>query len=392
MITLKAFKHWITAGVVALLCCQSVQALNRFPAPTLKPTPPNVAAKAYFLVDTTTGVILASKNPEAKMAPASLTKLMTLYITFGALESGQLKLDDEVTISEKAWRMPGSRMFLKPHSRVSVDLLLQGVITVSGNDACEALAEHLAGSSEAFAQIMNETAQQLGMTHSHFMNSSGLPHKDHYTSAKDLAKLASAIINQYPQYYHYFAQKWLRFNKIKQPNRNRLLWRDRSVDGLKTGHTESAGYCLVSSAQRDKMRLVSVVMGAKTDAARASISQRLLNFGFRFYTTHELFPANTSLSQVPVWMGKQKTMDLGLTSPLAVTIRSSDYPKLQAEITTNPEIKAPIRKGQAFGKITIRLGNEVLTERDLVALRDDNQSSWWFRTIDKIKLGLKHLL
>lgn len=389
-------KFWqralVPATLVISLATHSLAAANLPPVPTIEPTPPKVAARAYFLVDADTGTVLASKNENKQLAPASLTKLMTLYLTFTALKSGQLQLTDKVHISKKAWHMSGSRMFLRPNTRVPVNQLLQGVIVDSGNDACEALAEHIGGNDADFASLMNETAQQLGMAHSHFQNPTGLPHRDHYSSPKDLAILANAIITQFPEYYHYFSQKWFRYNKIKQPNRNRLLWRDNSVDGLKTGHTDSAGYCLVTSAKRDKMRLISVVMGTKSEAARANISQRLLNYGFRFYKTHQLFPANTALSKARVWMGTQKNIELGLSKPLAVTIRAGNYNKLQARMNLNPSIKAPISQGQVLGEVVVTLNNQPVTKAPLVALQADAKGGWLSRSIDHMKLGIKHIL
>lgn len=382
----------ITPALLALGFFSSSAMATPIPAaPRIQPTPPQVAAKAFFLVDTDTGAILASKNPEKHLAPASLTKLMTLYLTFNALKSGQLHLEDKVLISNKAWKMKGSRMFLRPNTRVPVNQLIQGVIVDSGNDACEALAEHIAGSSADFASMMNDAAARLGMKNSHFENPTGLPHKEHFSSPEDLAKLASVMATEFPEYYHYFSQKWFRYNHIKQPNRNRLLWRDSSVDGLKTGHTDSAGYCLITSAKRDNMRLVSVVMGTKSDAARANVSQRLLNYGFRFYKTHKLFPANSTLSTARVWMGENKTINLGLAAPLAITIRSGDYNKLQARMNVDSKIRAPIHKGDTLGEVIVTLNNKTIAQEKLVALQADTKGGWFSRSIDSIKLGIKHI-
>jgi D-alanyl-D-alanine carboxypeptidase (penicillin-binding protein 5/6) len=383
-------KFWLCLILPTAMSFDLAQA-NLPSVPTIQPTPPSVAAKAYYLVDADTGALLASQNSDEELAPASLTKLMTLYITFSALQSGQLKLDDMVTISKEAWQMSGSRMFLKPDTRVSVSDLLQGVIVDSGNDACEALAEHIAGDDAQFANIMNDSASKLGMQHSHFLNPTGLPDPGHYSSSRDLGILAGAIIKQFPEYYPYFSQKWFTYNNIKQPNRDRLLWRDSSVDGLKTGHTDSAGYCLVSSAKRDKMRLIAVVMGANSDAARANIAQTLLNFGFRFYKTYELFPANKPLSQARVWLGKQNQIGVGLIEPLAVTIRLGDYNKLQAKMNLNPNIKAPIEQGQALGDLTVSLDGQLIGKAKLVALQSDKKAGIVSRTFDHLKLGMKHI-
>lgn len=390
-------KLWVpllTFSLVAtsLFSTASAEKETILPISNIQPTPPDVAAKGYFLVDANTGAVLASKNPEEHLEPASLTKLMTLYLTFQALKSGQLQLSDKITISNEAWKMQGSRMFLRPNTEVSIDDLLKGVIVDSGNDACEALAEQIGGNSADFAVMMNQEAQKLGMNDSHFENSTGLPQENHYSSAKDLAKLSAAIATQFPNYYPYFSQKWFTYNDIKQPNRNRLLWRDNSVDGLKTGHTDSAGYCLVASAKRDKTRLIAVVMGTQSDAARADVSLRLLNYGFHFYKTYELFNAQTPLSHTRVWMGQLKNVNLGLEKPLAVTIRIGDYSQLQAHMNIEPKIKAPILKGQQLGEVVIMLHGNRIAQAPLVAMEANKKGSWLSQLIDSIALGIKHIL
>ena len=282
--------------------------------------PPALAAKAWALVDHATAQVLAEKDADARIEPASLTKLMTAYITFSKLKEGTLKPDQVVPVSTKAWRMEGSRMFIEPNKPVSVDELIRGVIVQSGNDACVALAETIAGSEEAFAALMNREAQRLGMTNTHFTNSTGLPDPQLYTSARDLALLASAIIRDFPEYYSLYSLKEFTYNGIKQPNRNRLLYMDPSVDGMKTGHTSSAGYCLVSTARRGERRLISVVLGAASDTVRAQESLKLLNFGYQFFETVKLYSADEALSKFRVWKGKLNELPVGFLNDFALTV------------------------------------------------------------------------
>ena len=265
------------------------------------PSPPQLAAAGYLLVDADTGHVIVEHNSKQRLPPASLTKIMTSYIASSVIKLGTLRLEEEVNISEKAWRMEGSRMFIQEGTQVTVGDLLKGIIIQSGNDASVALAEHIAGAEDAFADVMNQQAQVLGMSDSHFMNATGLPDENHYTTASDLAKLTKALIVDYPEHYKLYSEKYFTFNDIRQPNRNQLLWRDKSVDGVKTGHTDAAGYCLVASAERDGMRLISVVMGTESEQARATESQKLLTYGFRYYETIRLYEASTSLKTVKVW-------------------------------------------------------------------------------------------
>ena len=283
---------------VLLQALSAVQA-----APAIIPSPPGIDAKAYLLMDYDSDYIISSENADERMEPASLTKMMSSYVISNELDKGTLKLDDKVKISEKAWRMPGSRMFVKVGSEVTVGELLKGMIIQSGNDATVALAQHVAGSEDAFASMMNQQAARLGMTSTHFVNSTGLPNPEHYTTAHDLAILARALIHDFPDHYEWYSEKEYKYNKIKQRNRNDLLWRDSSVDGIKTGHTESAGYCLVASAKRKTMRLISVVLGTDSKKGRATESQKLLTYGFRFFETHRLYAANEPLTTVRVWKG-----------------------------------------------------------------------------------------
>ena len=350
--------------------------------PFIIPPAPDLNAKAYVLMDANSGEILAEKNMDVRLAPASLTKLMTLYITFEALASNQIQLNDKVLISKTAWHTGGSRMFLNPGNSVPVAKLIQGIIVDSGNDATVALAEYVAGSQKAFVPLMNQQAQILQMTNSHFADVNGLPIKDHYSTAYDLALLTQAIVENYPQYYHFFKEKYLTYDHIKQPNRNRLLWEDASVDGLKTGHTKAAGYCLVSSANRDNMRIIAVVMGAPTDRDRASFSERLLNYGFRFFQTFELYKANTPLSQARAWYGANKEIELGLKNSLYITVPRGEYKHLKAEIKFSHELHAPIQKGTKLGELTVNLNNKIIAQRPLIALQTDQEGGIWTKLRD----------
>ncbi len=356
---------------------------------TLVPPAPNLSAKGYVLMDAKTGKIIAQKNMNQQMPPASLTKMMTLYLTFQALKNGQAHLDDPVRITKKAWHMGGSRMFLRVGTQVPLRLLIQGVIVASGNDACVALAEYIAGTEPTFAQLMNQTAARLGMKHSHFMDSTGLPNPNHYSTPHDMSLLARALVNDFPAYYHFFSQKWLTYNNIKQPNRNRLLWRDSAVDGLKTGHTKAAGYCLVSSGKHQNTRLISVVMGTPTDSARANDSQALLNYGFRFFKTYKLFNANQVVSQQRVWLGKEKHGQFGVAKTLFVTIPVNDYKQLKASMSISKKLKAPIVKGQSYGTLQVTLNGKPISSANIIALQDDPKGGLWTRLTDGLHLFFK---
>ena len=350
------------------------------------PAPPQLNASGYLLMDMDSGRVLADKNADERLEPASLTKIMTAHVVFTELKNGQLKLDEMVRISKKAWQMPGSRMFVEVGTQVPVSQLLQGLIVQSGNDASVALAEHIAGTEETFASLMNQHAKQLGMTHTHFANATGLPDPNHYTTASDIAKVTIATIRDFPEYYKIYAEKEFRFNGIKQPNRNLLLWRDPSVDGVKTGHTESAGYCLVASAKRDGQRLISVVLGTPSERARAADSQALLNYGFRFFETHRLYGAGQSLTQVRVWKSAPETIQAGLTKDLYVTIPRHEYDRLKARTELKPQLRAPVAKGAVVGKLVVELDGQPLAETDLTALQDAPQGGLWRRAVDTAKL------
>ncbi|KAB7623766.1 D-alanyl-D-alanine carboxypeptidase family protein [Alkalilimnicola sp. S0819] len=356
------------------------------PASIPVPAPPQLAAPSYLLLDFHSGHVLAEKAPDERRDPASLTKMMTAYVAFSELRAGNMRLDEMVTVSEKAWRAPGSRMFIEVGKQVSVEDLLRGIIIQSGNDASIAIAEHIAGSESTFAQVMNTYAQRLGMNNSNFLNATGLPNPNHYVSTRDVALLAAALIRDFPEYYQWYSQKQFSFNGITQYNRNKLLWRDPSVDGLKTGHTNAAGYCLASSAQQDDMRLVAVVMGTASEKARADDSQALLNYGFRFFETHRLYGASEALSQARVWKGAREQLPLGLEQDLYVTIPRRQYDRLDASMSMESQIMAPVDAGSTLGKLVVRLGDTVLAERPLVALDPVKEGGLWQRLSDEVLL------
>ncbi|HHM05706.1 MAG TPA: D-alanyl-D-alanine carboxypeptidase [Gammaproteobacteria bacterium] len=350
------------------------------------PAPPPIAARAYILQDFNSGRILASEHATERVEPASLTKLLTAYIVFKELREGRLRLGDKVLISEKAWRTPGSRTFVEVGSKVPVEQLLQGVIVQSGNDATVALAEHIAGSEAVFAGLMNQQAAALGLAGSHFVNSTGLPHADHYTTAQDLATLTRALIKDFPEYYRWYSQREFTYNGIRQHNRNKLLWRDSTVDGVKTGHTESAGYCLVASALRDEMRLISVVVGTKSENARARESQALLNYGFRFFETHRLYGAGETVSRARIWKGARASLPLGLGDDLYITLPRGQYDRLQAALKVRDPLIAPAVKGRPYGQLVLSLAGKPVVQKPLLALDDVPEGSFFDRLSDEIRL------
>jgi D-alanyl-D-alanine carboxypeptidase (penicillin-binding protein 5/6) len=343
------------------------------------PKPPSTGAKSFIIMDHGSGNVLAEENSEVSVDPASITKLMTAYVVFNELQSNNIALSDIVTISEKAWRTPGSRMFVEVGKQVPVEALLQGMIVQSGNDATVALAEYVAGSEDSFAALMNKHAEAIGLTGSHFMNSTGLPDENHYMTAKDIAILSSLLIRKYPEYYKWYSQKEYTYNDITQQNRNTLLWRDESVDGLKTGHTDSAGYCLVTSAKKDGMRLITVVLGTDSISARADASQALLNYGFRFFETHKLYDAGTQLTTSRIWKGSSETIALGIDDALYVTIPRGQYESLDASMNIDQRIMAPVTAGQALGTVQVTLGEKVVASQPLVSLQSIGEGSFWQR-------------
>ena len=350
------------------------------------PAPPIIGATSYLMIDAKSGHELASLNPDAPIPPASLTKLMTTYVVFHAIEDGRIALEDEVTVSEKAWRMQGSRMFIEVGERVSVKNLLLGHIVQSGNDASVALAEHIAGSEAVFAEMMNQYAQQLGMTSTHFVNATGWPDDDHYSTARDLAILARALIEEFPEHYKFHAIREFTWADITQPNRNRLLWRDDSVDGLKTGHTEAAGYCLVASAERDGMRVISVVVGTASDKARIDGSQALINYGFRFFETRLLYKAGEEIARARVWKSADEYSPLGVMEDLYITVPRGAYESLESVHNMPAVIEAPIATGQPLGEIKVSLNDEILLQEQLRALSDNPSGSLWQRAVDSVML------
>ena len=357
--------------------------------PLITPAPPTLNAKAYILIDVNSGKIIAEKNSDEKLPPASLTKMMTLYVISSALRNEQIHLTDPVRISQEAWKIGGSRMFVKEGQQVSVEDLLKGIIVDSGNDACVAMAEHLGGSESGFTEIMNQQAKNLGMTNSHFTDSTGLPDKEHYTSAKDLAVLGRALVENFPQYYHWYKQKWFTFNGIRQPNRNRLLWRDSQVDGLKTGHTNDAGFCLVSSAKHDNMRLLAVVLGSPSETARADDSERLINYGFRFFETHELYKAGTTITELPLYKGTTNKMSVGLVADEYLTIPSGQYQRLSITSKVPKYLQAPLEKGDKVGDLVIQFDNNIIASKPLYALQSAPQGGLYTRMKDSISLMFK---
>jgi D-alanyl-D-alanine carboxypeptidase (penicillin-binding protein 5/6) len=355
-------------------------------APLPIPKPPSSGAKAFVIQDFNSKRVIAEQDSDASVEPASITKLMTAYVVFKELLSGNIALSDMVTVSEKAWRTPGSRMFIEVGKQVSVEDLLKGMIIQSGNDATVALAEYIAGSEETFAALMNRHAEEIGLHGSHFTNSTGLPDPEHHMTARDIARIAGLLIEEFPEYYKWYSQKEFTFNEITQYNRNKLLWRDDSVDGVKTGHTESAGYCLVTSAKQDDMRLITVVLGTKSENARADASQALLNYGFRFFETHKLYAAGDTLTTTRIWKGKTDSVTLGLDRPLYATIPRGQYESLDASMIIDNRITAPVDQGQALGKVQVQLGDELITEQKLVALQGVDEGSFWQRIIDEALL------
>ena len=355
-------------------------------AESVVPAAPQLAAKAWVLMDGASGQVLVENNADERLPPASLTKLMTAYIATKEIEGGRIAESDMVTVSEHAWRTGGSRMFIKLGSQVSVSDLLHGIIIQSGNDASVALAEHIAGSEDAFADMMNNTAQKLGMTNFHFMDATGLPNPEHYSSARDMATLARAIIYGEPTHYAIYAQKEFLWNNIKQPNRNLLLWRDKTVDGLKTGHTEEAGYCLVASAVRDGQRMIAVVFGTNSEQARAAETQKLLTYGFRFFESQTFYKKGAELTKAMVWKGSEHEVKAGLSEDLTMTVPRGQLKQLQANMVLQPQLMAPIQQGQVIGKVEVKLGDKVVRTSDLVALNAVEEGGIFRRLWDSIRL------
>lgn len=352
------------------------------------PAAPQLGAKSYILMDYHSRQVLVEHNADLRVEPASITKIMTSYVVFKELAQGDVKLEETVAVSERAWRTGGSRMFIEPSMTPTVEELLRGMVIQSGNDASVALAEHVAGTEEAFAELMNHYAAEIGMTGTHFVNATGLPDPEHYTTAHDVALLSIATIRDFPEYYAWYAEKEFTFNGIRQHNRNTLLWRDPAIDGLKTGHTESAGFCLAASAMRDGMRVVSVVMGSESESARASESQSLLNYGFRFFETVQLYQARTELAKSRVWKGLAEEVSLGLAEPLFITIPRGRYDELEAQVELEPQLTAPLEADAAVGEILVRLDGQPVASRPLIALQGVEAAGFFGRTWDGMKLWM----
>jgi D-alanyl-D-alanine carboxypeptidase (penicillin-binding protein 5/6) len=366
------------------------------PVPGTGPTPPppGIDAKSWVLMDYTSGQILAGSNEDLRVAPASITKVMTSYVVSAELAHGKIHMNDEVFISERAWRSggagtDGSTSFLQLDSKVALKDLLYGMIIQSGNDAAIALAEHTAGSEETFAQLMNQYAAQLGMTGTHYVDSSGLPNPEHYTTARDVALLSRALIHDYPEEYKIYAVKDFEWNGIKQHNRNTLLWRDSTVDGIKTGHTSEAGYCLATSAQRGDQRLIAVVMGATSEKQRADDNQELLNYGFRFFETHKLYAAGKPLATPELWKGAAPTVALGVTDDVLVTLPRGRYGDLKASVDVPARLVAPFQKGQKVGTLKVLLDGKTLVEQPLVSLDDAPEGGFFKRLSDGVWMWFK---
>ena len=365
---------------------------NQGPGPT--PPPPTIDAKSWVLMDYATGQILIGSNEDARVAPASITKIMTSYAVSAELRHGKIHMDDPVTISEHAWRSggagtDGSTSFLQLNSQVSLKDLLYGMIIQSGNDAAIALAEHTAGSEETFAQLMNQYAQQLGMTGTHYVDSSGLPNPDHYTTARDVAILSRALIRDFPEEYKIYAIKDFEWNGITQHNRNTLLWRDSTVDGIKTGHTSEAGFCLATSAVRGDQRLIAVVMGAPSEKQRADDNQELLNYGFRFFESHKLYAANKPLATPVLWKGADPTVALGVGEDVLVTLPRGRYGDLKASVDMPARLVAPMTKGQKVGTLKVQLDGKTLVEQPLIALADAPEGGFFKRLYDGTVIWFK---
>jgi serine-type D-Ala-D-Ala carboxypeptidase (penicillin-binding protein 5/6) len=370
--------HWYSA--LALLALAAAGSLSA------APTAPTVDAVSYILIDQQSGQVLAEKDADTHVDPASLTKLMTSLVAFEALRAGTLKLDEMVTISEQAWRTQGSRSFIDVGSQVPVEVLIQGMIVQSGNDASVALAERIAGTEEAFAGLMNDEAKRLGLTNTVFENATGMPGPNHYSSARDIALISRAIIGGFPEYYHWYSEKEFTYNGITQHNRNQLLWQDSAVDGLKTGHTDTARYCLAASAQRDGMRLISVMMGSTNAKARAAGSRELLEYGFHFFETHKLYAGGAELKRVKVYKGSAAEVGLGLDTDLYLTIPRGRYNDLAATMDIPPQVVAPLTARATAGQVRVALDGTVLAERPLLTLSAVEPGNLWQRMVDDVTL------
>jgi D-alanyl-D-alanine carboxypeptidase (penicillin-binding protein 5/6) len=351
------------------------------------PTPPALAAKSWMLIESASGQELASQAPDERLEPASLTKLMTAYLTFSALRQGTIKIDQLVPVSEKAWKTQGSRMFIQVNTQVRVEDLIKGMIVQSGNDACVALSEAIAGSEENFAQMMGREAQRLGMTATSFRNSTGMPDAQHYTTARDLARLTGALIRDFPEEYtKYYSLREFRYNNITQPNRNRLLWLDPTVDGVKTGHTDGAGYCLISSARRGPRRLLSIVLGAASDSVRAQESLKLLNFGFQFYDAVQLYAKNQTVSSLKVWKGSESLVKAGFSNDFILAVPKGYAPRLKVEMLSQQPLVAPVTPGQVVATMKVSIDGKPFGDYPVLAIEGVPVAGIFGRMIDSVRL------
>ncbi len=354
------------------------------------PQPPSLVGRAWVVGDLSSGQVLAAEKADVRVEPASLTKLMTAYLVFGALHEGKLELDQQVPVSTRAWRAPGSRMFIEPRRPVTVEQLILGMEVQSGNDATIALAEAVAGSEELFAQLMNREATRLGMAGTHFMNATGLPDAQHYSTAADLYRLTAALIHDFPQEYaRYYAVKEFRYNNITQPNRNRLLWLDPSVDGVKTGHTEAAGFCLIGSAKRGGRRLLAVFLGGTSENGRAQETLKLLNWGYQFFDSVKLYAGGAPVRNLQVWKGARDDVKVGVANDLLVAVPKGDAEKLKAELVSQQPLVAPLAQGQRVGTLRVSFDGRPLGEYPLVALEPVANAGWFGRAWDTLRLWLK---
>ena len=354
--------------------------------------PPDIAARGYVLMDADTLQVLAERDGDVTLPPASLTKIMTSFVAAAELESGRISLTDQVPVSVNAWRTQGSRMFIREGTEVSLDDLLHGIIIQSGNDASVAVAEYIAGAEEAFAGMMNDHAARIGMVNTHFANSTGLPNEAQHSTARDMALLTRALIRRFPDHYAIYSQRQFKYNDIEQPNRNRLLWRDRTVDGVKTGHTDAAGYCLVASAERNGMRLISALMGAETEPIRVRETQKLLQYGFRYFETRKLYDADAPLQAAEVWYGEAKEVAIGVAEPIFATIQRGRYDELQATLDLPRALEAPIAVGQQFGELRVTLDDELIASAPLIAQEAVAQSGFFSRMFEGVYLFFKEFI
>ncbi|MCE8037253.1 D-alanyl-D-alanine carboxypeptidase family protein [Halomonas sp. MCCC 1A11062] len=389
------YRRLLPLILFGLLLCVSKALAQATPTPTpqtMIPAPPQIAAKSWILMDADSGRVLVEHNADERLPPASLTKLMTAYLVERELDRGNINLDDTVRVSENAWRTGGSKMFIEVNTEVSIRDLLYGIIISSGNDASVAVAEHLAGGEAPFADLMNQHATRLGLHNTSFANATGLPHPEQYSSARDMALLSQYIINDYPEHYAVYAEKYFTYNDIRQPNRNRLLWRDPTVDGLKTGWTTEAGYGLVASAKRDGMRLISVVMGTSSEESRAQETQKLLSYGFRYYETLKLYDQGAVLNSPRIWGGEKNELRVGVDRDVAMTLPRARNEELHARLDIRQDLNAPISLGDRVGTLEVRLGDEVVGEHPLVALETIEEGGLFKRLFDQVRRFFSNLL